>query len=346
MQRKCDICGNELTMLAGGKGAACKVCGMEHSVERIREMLQEDNQNIVSTTEKVVEEIDIAHTDKERKVFDVVEFEIVDGDVRADETEQELTESTDSDFVMKKSWGMYELQGYRGNAQRVIFPEYDIAINKHIFDGHDEIVELVFSGGYHTEGEDGVFAGLKNLQKIICYDGVVFGNKEFFGCKNLQKLVVEDAHSICFPGEETFANCINLNKIFFDFNASIDIGVGTFKNCTSLEELVMPTNYESMVGDGIKSKAFENCISLRNIVLPDNVKAIHKDAFKNCTALEIVTTHSGGLSSVAIHPEAFSGASFQPENVGICPICGQDLVCTDTELNCYCGFEAFQQLDG
>lgn len=35
----CDICGGPLVMVAGGKGAVCKNCGMEHSVERVREML-------------------------------------------------------------------------------------------------------------------------------------------------------------------------------------------------------------------------------------------------------------------------------------------------------------------
>lgn len=35
----CDICGGPLVVAAGGKGAVCKNCGMEHSIERVREML-------------------------------------------------------------------------------------------------------------------------------------------------------------------------------------------------------------------------------------------------------------------------------------------------------------------
>lgn len=35
----CDLCGGPLIVNAGGKTAVCKVCGMEHSIERVREML-------------------------------------------------------------------------------------------------------------------------------------------------------------------------------------------------------------------------------------------------------------------------------------------------------------------
>lgn len=84
---------------------------------------------------------------------------------------------------------------------------------------------------------------------------------------------------------------------------------------------------------------------MKDVVLPDNVKAIHKDAFKNCSSLKNVSTHSGDLQGVAIHPQAFSGSLFQPENAGLCPVCGKKLRCTDNELTCSCGFSAVQYED-
>lgn len=36
---QCDVCGGPLTIDAGGRSATCKNCGMEHSIERVREML-------------------------------------------------------------------------------------------------------------------------------------------------------------------------------------------------------------------------------------------------------------------------------------------------------------------
>lgn len=38
---QCDICGGQLAMDSGGKTATCKACGMEHSIERVREKVQE-----------------------------------------------------------------------------------------------------------------------------------------------------------------------------------------------------------------------------------------------------------------------------------------------------------------
>ncbi|MBP3371781.1 MAG: hypothetical protein J6D00_02295 [Christensenellaceae bacterium] len=39
MKLCCDICGGPLIIGAGGQSAACKNCGMEHSIERLREKL-------------------------------------------------------------------------------------------------------------------------------------------------------------------------------------------------------------------------------------------------------------------------------------------------------------------
>lgn len=36
---QCDVCGGPLAIDAGGRSATCKNCGMEHSIERVREML-------------------------------------------------------------------------------------------------------------------------------------------------------------------------------------------------------------------------------------------------------------------------------------------------------------------
>ena len=41
MKITCDVCGGELVIGAGGKTADCTVCGMAHSMERVREKLKE-----------------------------------------------------------------------------------------------------------------------------------------------------------------------------------------------------------------------------------------------------------------------------------------------------------------
>lgn len=42
MAAKCDLCGGALIMGAGGQSATCKTCGMEYSVERVRELMALD----------------------------------------------------------------------------------------------------------------------------------------------------------------------------------------------------------------------------------------------------------------------------------------------------------------
>lgn len=39
MKLTCDICNGDLEIVAGGKGAVCKSCGLAYSVERLKEKL-------------------------------------------------------------------------------------------------------------------------------------------------------------------------------------------------------------------------------------------------------------------------------------------------------------------
>lgn len=358
MKIKCDICGGELVMLAGGKGGACKVCGMEHSVERIREMLgmsepvtEKAEEPVKKAVKKeLVKEVVTPAKVEEPEIVEVDDVEIIEVDevelVEEEEEYVELTETDESDFVIKKRFGSTELKGYNGNAQRVIFPDKPIEISDcSIFDGHDEIVELVFQGGFSNTGcEKGIFAGLKNLKRVICMGDMLAFDGEFKGCENLEEVIITNAQLIQLNGA-VFADCVKLKNIELDENAEMEIGPKAFKNCKSLKAFVHPKKSVYFTGDGIGRSAFEGCTSLRDVVLADDTTAIHKDAFKNCTSLESVTTHSGDLSGIAIHPNAFDGSSFKPEKVGVCPKCNKKLNCSDKTITCSCGFESIQYED-
>ncbi|MBQ7896803.1 MAG: leucine-rich repeat domain-containing protein [Clostridia bacterium] len=357
MKIKCDICGGELVMLPGGKGGACKNCGMEHSVERIREMLgiaeQETEKKPVKKATPKKELARKAVTppapEEEPEILDVEDIEVIEDVeiVEEIEEERELTETSESDFVIKKKFGGKLLVEYNGHAQRVIFPNDCVEIkDKNMFTGRDEIVELVFSGFYPDtmawlEGE--CFKGLKNLERIVCERDFTVGASDFKDCKKLKSVTVKNA-SIIFLQQECFANCTSLERVDLNENIELDIYRGAFKNCTSLKEFIHPKNsgFFDYGCVGIESTTFEGCTSLRRVVLANDTVAIHKDAFKDCTSLESVTTHSGGLDGIAIHPDAFRGSSFQPENAGICPKCGKKLDCTDNEISCSCGFSSRQ----
>lgn len=368
----CELCGSELVMAAGGKGATCKNCGLEYSIERLREMLMEVSSNVTPITQTSIaqdadkktdnntkaisdnnaEKLDIESvTEDNNPVFlDITEIELLEDEVQlldeqAEESEcYELTESSPDDFVLKKrGLGEYRLVNYKGHAQRVTFPnqwiDYDYYM---LFADHDEFVELIFPAGYtNSTFVKGNFENKPNLKSVFFGGDVLLGLNEFKGCKKLEHITIENA-SIIQLGGGSFTDCENLQTLHFCEDAEFDIQAEVFKNCRSLQVFVAPKKSVHFSGEGIESNTFSDCVSLRDVVLPNNIKAIHKDAFKNCRNLKSVATHNGDLSGVAIHPQAFSGSSFQPENIGICPICGKRLQCTSNELTCNCGFSAVQ----
>jgi len=56
------------------------------------------------------------------------------------------------------------------------------------------------------------------------------------------------------------------------------VGEGAFKNCTSLETVVIPANVTT-----IEAFAFENCTALQQVVIPDSAIYIGENAFKGCS---------------------------------------------------------------
>lgn len=326
---QCDLCGGELVMLVGGQKAACGNCGLEYPIERLREILMERTQ--INAPE--AQEVDIPTQKQDTEVINAEDWE--------------LTESSQSDFVLKKQlMGGYKLVGYKGCAQRVTFPDKWTEYNDHLlFADHNEFVELIFPVGYvNAAFVSGNFTDKPNLKRVYFGGDVMLGLEDFKGCKQLQQVTVENASMIQL-GAGAFADCVNLQTLHFCEEAELDIQAEVFKNCRSLKSFVAPKRSVHFAGEGIESNTFAGCVSLKDVVLPDNVKAIHKDAFKNCSSLKNVSTHSGDLQGVAIHPQAFSGSLFLPENAGLCPACGKKLRCTDNELTCSCGFSAVQYED-
>lgn len=328
---QCDICGSELVMLAGGRGAVCKNCGLEYSIERLREMLSGGGQSSAPIVQTPA-------APEERMSVDTNAMGL------AAEKHEVLTESSEQDFVLKKQFmGGYKLVGYKGCAQRVTFPAHWIEYDDHkLFEAHDEMVELIFPVGYtNTAFEKGNFENKPRLKKVIFGGDVLTSADDFKGCKALKHVAFENATMIQL-GVGTFSDCVALESLRFSEDAEFDIQPEVFKNCRALKTFVAPRRSVDFAGEGIESGTFEGCTALQRVVLPGNIKAIHKNAFKNCISLESVTTHDGDLRTVAIHPEAFSGSSFQPANAGFCPQCGKQMRCSANEMNCVCGFSAMQ----
>ena len=72
-----------------------------------------------------------------------------------------------------------------------------------------------------------------------------------------------------------------LKKINIQDTKISKIDKESFKNCTSLSEVVLPIDLKEIGGS-----AFEGCTSLKTLKIPDSVNVISYNAFKSCTSLE------------------------------------------------------------
>ncbi len=328
----CDICGGDLVVQAGGIGAVCKICGMEHSVERVREMLGVTQNEKSETCAPKASEKPAASSDSTKKCENI-----------------KLTESKESDFVLKKGLFGSKLVGYNGKAQKVVFPhKINEVMGEKLFSGHDEIIELVFTDGISTtEGRE--FADCKNLKKITVHGNMNTMSDTFSGCKKLEQvnITAKINGDIVQIGENTFAGCKKLKEFTVSNDCEMEINTGAFKDCESLERFEHSGRTADFAGTGIKPYAFKNCTSLCEVVLADDTVSIHKGAFKNCRNLKKVVLKNGTEidgKRIAIHPEAFEDAAWQPESVGVCPECGGSLKCSSVDgyesMTCSCGFES------
>ncbi len=123
------------------------------------------------------------------------------------------------------------------------------------------------------------------------------GNKAFFNCKGLK--------SVYIPATVT--------KLGYYTSGSFSATTYTcdlFSGCTSLATVTFGSNSELTA---IGKKTFYGCTSLEEIVIPTNVTAIGESAFEGCTALENVTfkTSVDGKSSL----EYIGKATFKKSGV-------------------------------
>ena len=118
--------------------------------------------------------------------------------------------------------------------------------------------------------------------------------------------------SLYSTSEFMFANNVNLKKVNFEhirvdyddeYSNLTSIKMGTFLNCSSLEEIVIPSSVTSMA-----SRIFEGCTSLNSVKLPENdsFSTINVATFKDCVSL----THIDIPATVdSFKTDCFSGAT-------------------------------------
>lgn len=110
---------------------------------------------------------------------------------------------------------------------------------------------------------------------------VTIANHVFSGCKELSTIVIPE--SAIDLGVGIFENCSSLESVTLPSKIT-EIKTFLFTGCTSLTTVNIPQNV-TVIGNG----AFHDCKALTTITLPDKLEKIEQTAFQNCTALSLTS---------------------------------------------------------
>ena len=104
--------------------------------------------------------------------------------------------------------------------------------------------------------------------------------------------------NIGYLGEWVFYQCKSLKEMTINSKDITIISKGTFQECTSLKNIILPENIHN-----IGKQAFYKCTSLEKINIPGHVEKIGEWAFADCTSIGSLTIPE---SIVSILDHAFA----------------------------------------
>ena len=191
-------------------------------------------------------------------------------------------------------------------------PDSVTEIGSHAFSGCTSLSKVKLSKNL-TGINWGVFSDCTSLTEIDIPDSVTsIGESAFSGCTSLAEITIPDNLTIIEAG--TFRDCTSLKEIVIPdsvteirSNWGYDGYDGAFSGCTSLSKVKLSNNLTI-----IEAGTFHDCTSLKEIVIPDSVTEIGESAFSGCTSLAKVKL-SNNLT--IIEAETFSGCTSLAEIV-------------------------------
>lgn len=104
---------------------------------------------------------------------------------------------------------------------------------------------------------------------------VLVSEYAFANCKNLTKI---DLSSVRSSGYNTFYNCTELTTVTGIRAVNVDM----FRDCTKLKNVSFVENTLTTISED----CFKNCGSLEKLIIPEGVTTIDSDVFTNCNALK------------------------------------------------------------
>ena len=145
------------------------------------------------------------------------------------------------------------------------------------------------------------FEGAQNLKTVVLNNGLEKIESYSFRYSSLESITIPS--NVDTLGINAFERCEDLVTVNFGNNSKIKtIRNNTFLNCTSLENIAIPSGVTS-IGDN----AFKGCTSLETITIPASVTSIGKNAFEGCTNLKNIIFEGDKIAT--IQSNTFKGCS-------------------------------------
>ena len=113
--------------------------------------------------------------------------------------------------------------------------------------------------------------------------------------------VAVDGNANVADGTGVFKLCSALNRIDIPRSGYTSIGTDSFRNCTNLTSIILPSGITSIGG-----YAFMGCTNLTSINVPSGVTSIGENTFNDCTGLQSIDLPST-LTDIGM--QAFYGCS-------------------------------------
>ncbi len=209
-------------------------------------------------------------------------------------TEEGVTEITEDMLKGVKRIRPNTFEGCK-SLQTVTIPSSVTSIGERAFYACSNLSKVTIQKGVTSIGER-AFYGCTSLESITIPSSVKsIDLSAFYGCTNLSEVNITSLASWCqIDFASDYANPLYENEqVILKINreeitnlttitenmleGATSIPDFTFKNCTSLESITIPSSVIS-----IGQEAFHGCTSLRNIVIPSSVTSIGKYAFYWC----------------------------------------------------------------
>ena len=165
-------------------------------------------------------------------------------------------------------------------------PSTVVRLGDSVFKDCTSLVDIVLPEGLEYIGKD-AFKNCESLESITIPSTVKYISEGAFdGCSSLKEVTFASGqHTETVPDSEEGDHIIDFDDIFgtghddntvtvTDPSKVAYIGTGAFKNCESLENVILPSSLEK-----IYAGAFSGCVALSSIYIPQSVTLIEAGAF-------------------------------------------------------------------